>query len=77
MSPAHQARCWPFAIASGSSPVPALSGERIGMAPGSLRQIPPVWCTWYQYYSDVTEADVAANLAAMDDLGVPVGVLLG
>jgi len=48
---------------------------RAGVAPGSLRQIPPVWCSWYQYYADVTEADIAANLAAMDDLRLPVGVV--
>src|ERR1700678_177885 len=43
-------------------------------APGLvLRAIPPVWCSWYQYYSDVTQADVLANLAAMDALRVPVG----
>jgi alpha-galactosidase len=45
------------------------------VAPGSLRAIPPVWCSWYQYYSAVTEADIARNLAAMDDLALPVGVV--
>jgi len=48
---------------------------RAGVAPGSLRQIPPVWCSWYQYYSAVTEDDIAGNLAAMDDLDVPVGIV--
>lgn len=47
-------------------------------APGSgraLRQLPPVWCSWYQYYSAATEADILANLTAMDALRVPVGVV--
>lgn len=48
---------------------------RAGAAPGGLRQIPPVWCSWYQYYADVTEADITANLAAMDGLRLPVRVV--
>ena len=48
---------------------------RAGVARGSLRQIPPVWCSWYQYYANVTEADITANLAAMDDLRLPVRVV--
>jgi alpha-galactosidase len=48
---------------------------RAGVPPGSLRPIPPVWCSWYQYYSAVTEADIARNLAAMDYLALPVGVV--
>jgi len=45
------------------------------VTPGRLRQIPPVWCSWYQYYDAVTEADIAANLAAMDELRLPFGVV--
>jgi alpha-galactosidase len=41
----------------------------------ALREIPPAWCSWYQYYSGVTQADVLANLAAMDALRIPVGVV--
>jgi alpha-galactosidase len=37
--------------------------------------MPPVWCSWYQYFSDVTEADVLANLDAMTSLDLPVGVV--
>jgi len=40
-----------------------------------LRSIPPVWCSWYQYYSGVTQADVLWNLALMDTLSLPVGVV--
>jgi alpha-galactosidase len=50
-------------------------GTRAGMTPGGLRPVPPVWCSWYQYYDAVTEADIAANLAAMDDLGLGFGVV--
>jgi alpha-galactosidase len=48
---------------------------RAGVAPGGLRQIPPVWCSWYQYYAAVTEEDIVANLAAMDELRLPFGVV--
>jgi alpha-galactosidase len=46
-----------------------------GLAAGALRPAPPVWCSWYQYYSAVTEADILANLAAMDELAVPAEVV--
>ncbi len=47
---------------------------RAGRA-GTLRAIPPVWCSWYQYYADVTDEDILANLAAMRDKAVPVGIV--
>jgi alpha-galactosidase len=46
-----------------------------GLPSGGLRPVPPVWCSWYQYYATVTEDDILANLAAMDDLGVGIGVV--
>jgi alpha-galactosidase len=49
--------------------------DRAGISPGGLRAVPPVWCSWYQYYAGVTEEDILANLAAMDALDVPVGVV--
>jgi alpha-galactosidase len=48
---------------------------RSRLQPGSLRQIPPVWCSWYQYYSEVTAADVLANLDVMKEFDLPVGVV--
>jgi alpha-galactosidase len=30
------------------------------------------WCSWYGYWMDVTEADVLDNLAAADDLDLPI-----
>ena len=48
---------------------------RAGATPARLRPVPPVWCSWYQYYDSVTEADIVANLAAMDELGLGFGVV--
>jgi alpha-galactosidase len=52
-----------------------LFAARRGLRPGGLRPVPPVWCSWYQYYSEVTAADVLANLDAMEEFGLPVGVV--
>lgn len=49
--------------------------DQAGVPRGGLRPVPPVWCSWYQYYAAVTEEDIRANLAAMDDLNMPVGVV--
>ncbi|MCB9700208.1 MAG: alpha-galactosidase [Alphaproteobacteria bacterium] len=44
----------------------------------TVREPPPVgWSTWYQYYEDVSEDDVRANLAAAQALGgdlAPIGL---
>ena len=40
-----------------------------------LRSLPAGWCSWYYYWTGVTEADVLRNLRAMDDLGLDVGVV--
>lgn len=37
--------------------------------------LPPIWCTWYQYFTQVTEADVLENLAAIERLNLDVGVV--
>jgi alpha-galactosidase len=37
--------------------------------------MPSVWCSWYQYFSDVTERDVLANLDAMAALDLRVGIV--
>ena len=42
---------------------------------GPVRPAPTTWCSWYQYYVDVTEQDVDENLRAMDDLGLEVDVV--
>ena len=46
---------------------------RAGVAP--TRTLEPAWCSWYAYWAKVTEADVVANLAAIDRLELPVGIV--
>lgn len=46
---------------------------RVGAPP--VRPAPTIWCSWYQYFTEVTEHDVLENLAAIDRLDVPVDVL--
>ena len=42
----------------------------------SLRaESPTVWCSWYQYFREVTEAHIFENLAAMDDLDIDIDVV--
>jgi alpha-galactosidase len=48
---------------------------RAGVPAAGLRPVPPVWCSWYQYFDRATEDDVRANLRAMDDLELGIGVL--
>lgn len=40
-----------------------------------LRPAPTVWCSWYQYFTTVTQSDVLENLDAMDELALPVDVV--
>ncbi|MBA2950102.1 glycoside hydrolase family 36 protein [Streptomyces himalayensis] len=39
------------------------------------RPAPTVWCSWYEYFTAVTEDDIHENLGAMDTLGLPVDVV--
>ncbi|MFA9431835.1 glycoside hydrolase family 36 protein [Egicoccus sp. AB-alg2] len=39
------------------------------------RAAPTVWCSWYHYFLDVTEADLAENLAGIVDHRLPVDVV--
>jgi alpha-galactosidase len=48
-------------------------GERL--RPGPLRTVPPGWSSWSAYFADVTEHDVAATLAAADELELPIEVV--
>lgn len=41
----------------------------------AVRQAPTVWCSWYQYFTQVTEADVLENLEAIVDRQLPVEVM--
>ncbi|MFF5518294.1 glycoside hydrolase family 36 protein [Streptomyces coeruleorubidus] len=39
------------------------------------RPAPTVWCSWYEYFTEVTEDDIHENLRAMDTLDLPVDVV--
>jgi alpha-galactosidase len=39
------------------------------------RTAPTGWCSWYQYFTDVTEADVDENLAAIAKEDLPIQVV--
>lgn len=47
--------------------------ERVGVA--APRPAPTIWCSWYHYFTGVTEADVDENVAAIQRLGLPVDVV--
>lgn len=36
---------------------------------------PTIWCSWYHYFSNVTEADMIENIDAIDRLDLPVDVV--
>jgi alpha-galactosidase len=42
---------------------------------GPIRPAPTVWCSWYQYFTEVTEADVLENVAEIAALDLPVDVV--
>jgi len=46
---------------------------RLGAGP--IRPAPTLWCSWYHYYTRVSEADMIENLDAMDRLDLPVDVV--
>lgn len=46
---------------------------RLGIGP--VAALPPIWCSWYQYFTHVTEDDMLENLAALDRLNLDVGVV--
>ena len=42
---------------------------------GPVRAAPTLWCSWYHYFTEVREADVRENVAALDELDLPVDVV--
>ncbi|HYO41142.1 MAG TPA: glycoside hydrolase family 36 protein [Nocardioidaceae bacterium] len=48
---------------------------RSSVAQAPLRPAPTVWCSWYHYFLDVTEADIVENAEAMARLDLPVDVV--
>lgn len=47
--------------------------SRLGVGP--VVSLPPFWCSWYQYFTRVTEADMRENLEAIDRLGLDIGLV--
>jgi alpha-galactosidase len=45
----------------------------VGVTP--LRPAPTAWCSWYHYFTEVTEADVDENLAAFGKYDLPIDVV--
>lgn len=53
-------------------------GDAFGARAGA--RVPPltaprVWCSWYQYFEEVTAEDIVENVAALDAHGLPVEVV--
>ncbi|MET9684235.1 glycoside hydrolase family 36 protein [Streptomyces coeruleorubidus] len=46
-----------------------------GLGLAAPRPAPTVWCSWYEYFTEVTEDDIHENLRAMDTLDLPVDVV--
>ncbi|HEY2542960.1 MAG TPA: glycoside hydrolase family 36 protein [Gaiellaceae bacterium] len=51
----------------------AAVGDRL--SPGPLRRIPPGWCSWSQYFSHVTAANVIENVEAALELELPIEIV--
>jgi len=41
----------------------------------AIRRAPTIWCSWYHYFTKVTEADMDENLATMAGLDLPIEVV--
>ncbi len=42
---------------------------------GPLRPAPTLWCSWYHYFTAVTQDDILENIAALDELELPIEVV--
>lgn len=42
---------------------------------GTVRKSPSIWCSWYQYFTSVTEDDMVENIDAIDRLELPIDVI--
>ncbi|MFJ8104371.1 glycoside hydrolase family 36 protein [Streptomyces sp. NPDC096132] len=74
----------PVAEISADGPVKEYTGTDIqsllaewaaGLGLAAPRPAPTVWCSWYEYFTAVTEDDIHENLRAMDTLDLPVDVV--
>ncbi len=41
----------------------------------NIRKAPSIWCSWYHYLTEITEADMVENIEAIDRLNLPVDVI--
>ena len=46
---------------------------RVGVGP--LRAAPTAWCSWYHYFTEVTEADVDENITDIGKFDLPIEVI--
>ncbi|MFM9453879.1 glycoside hydrolase family 36 protein [Streptomyces europaeiscabiei] len=69
---------------SSDSPVKEWTGPDIqsvlgdwaaGLGLAAPRPAPTVWCSWYEYFTSVTEDDIHENIRAMDTLDLPIDVV--
>ena len=51
------------------------SGYADALAVGPIRPAPTIWCSWYHYFTDVSESDIIENVDALDRLDLPVDVV--
>ncbi|WP_416982866.1 glycoside hydrolase family 36 protein [Streptomyces sp. T028] len=74
----------PVAEISATGPVKEYTGTDIqsvlaewafGLGVPAPRPAPTVWCSWYEYFTEVTEDDIHENLRAMDTLDLPIDVV--
>ncbi|MGH3714839.1 MAG: glycoside hydrolase family 36 protein [Micromonosporaceae bacterium] len=70
----------PVETLSLDGPLPAALGawasrfaERAGV--GEIRPAPTVWCSWYHYFTKVTESDILENVEEIGRLDLPVDVI--
>ncbi|MEV6386221.1 glycoside hydrolase family 36 protein [Streptomyces sp. NPDC051773] len=56
--------------------IQAVLGEwAAGLGLAAPRPAPTVWCSWYEYFTSVTEDDIHENIRAMDTLDLPIDVV--
>ncbi|MFF4018562.1 glycoside hydrolase family 36 protein [Streptomyces sp. NPDC001843] len=56
--------------------IPSVLGDWAGsLGLPAPRPAPTVWCSWYEYFTEVTEDDIHENLRAMDTLDLPIDVV--
>ncbi|MDT9700320.1 alpha-galactosidase [Streptomyces sp. P17] len=65
----------PVKLLTGTSVQSVLAQWAESLGVPAPRPAPTVWCSWYEYFTQVTEDDIHENLRAMDTLDLPVDVV--